>query len=80
MEYVVDAGVAKKKPGSYSVTEEWREDIGTYWLVQMYEGSSESGDQGKTIAYYFVHKDCTVYDWWDMSDEPKNIPVYYKNK
>ncbi|MCR4610253.1 MAG: zinc ribbon domain-containing protein [Eubacterium sp.] len=80
MKYVVDAGVAKKKPGSYSVTEEWREDIGTYWLVQMYEGSSESGDQGKTIAYYFVHKDCTVYDWWDMSDEPKNIPVYYKNE
>lgn len=80
VKYCSDAGVIKKKTSSYSVNEEWREDIGTYWLVQIYEGSSDDYGSGKTVAYYFVHKDCTVYDWWDMSDDPKNIPVYIENK
>ena len=74
VKYTEDSGIAKKKSPSYTVTEEWREDIGSYWLVQIYEGSSDGN--GKSIAYYYVNKDCTVYDWWDISDDPKNIPIY----
>lgn len=75
MKYAAKSGGSGSRPSSYTVSEEWRSDIGIYWLVQIYEGSKDSVDQ-KTVAYYFVHKDCTVYDWWDMSDEPQNIPVF----
>ncbi|MBR1675101.1 MAG: hypothetical protein IJ703_09100 [Eubacterium sp.] len=76
--YAKNTGLTEKNT-SYTVSEEWSPENGTSWMVQVFEAEGDYS-QGKQIAYYIVHKDCMVYDWWDMSDDPKNIPVFIKEK
>ena len=75
--YTKDTGAAEKKT-SYTVTEAWSYEDGTSWTVQVFESDGGDLDQSKAAAYYSVRNDCAVYDIWDMSDDPKSLPVFTK--
>ncbi len=76
--YTKDTGAAEKKKTSYTVTEAWSYEDGTSWTVQVFESDGGDLDQSKAAAYYSVRNDCAVYDIWDMSDDPKSLPVFTK--
>ena len=42
----------------------------------MYDKDNEG--RTATVLYYRVFANGTVVDLWDISDETKNVPIYYE--
>ena len=78
--YAISKNMISRKTDKYDVTEDYNEIDGHFYNVHIYEVMYDKDNEGRTatVLYYRVFANGTVVDLWDISDETKNVPIYYE--